>query len=362
MIDPGHEEVEQIIKMMSNDVKAVYNEASKDIEKKLKDYWRRFNLKDSVKYAQWKAGEITRQEYDYWRTGQLMAGKRWEEELKTIAQDLLNADMISRSIVLGYMPDVYAVSYNYGIYQIERLSNMNTSFTLYDRYTVERIFRENPELLPQLNPYSPMARKIAEGKVLKWEKKQVTNILLQGILQGESNVDIGGRIRKVTKADWKSVVRYARTMTTGAENAGRVDSYKRAESMGIKLKQQWLATLDSRTRSSHRQLDGIAVEVGKAFPNGCKFPGDPEGPASEIWNCRCTLIPKLTGIPNLNNDNQHEDLSLRDTSHFENDDYQSWKNGKVKSDPILKAKEIGERRKAAAIADYREAAQRLGVR
>ena len=331
MIDPGHEEVEQIIKMMSNDVKTVYNEAAKDIEKKLKDYWRRFNLKDSVKYAQWKAGEITRQEYDYWRTGQLMAGKRWEEELKTIAQDLLNADMISRSIVLGYMPDVYAVSFNYGIYQIERLSNMNTSFTLYDRYTVERIFRENPELLPQLNPYSPMARKIAEGKVLKWEKKQVTNILLQGILQGESNVDIGGRIRKVTK-------------------------------MGIKLKQQWLATLDSRTRSSHRQLDGVAVEVGKKFPNGCKFPGDPEAPAAEIWNCRCTLIPKLTGIPNLENDNQHEDLSLRDTSHFEDDDYQAWKNGKVKSDPILKAKEIGERRKAAAIADYREAAKRLGVR
>ena len=74
-------------------------------------------------------------------------------------------------------------------------------------------------------------------------------------------------------------------MATGAENAGRVDSYIRAENMGIEMEQQWMATLDNRTRESHRHLDGEHRPVGKKFSNGCRFPGDPEAPAGEIWNC-----------------------------------------------------------------------------
>jgi len=32
-------------------------------------------------------------------------------------------------------------------------------------------------------------------------------------------------------------------MTTGAENAGHVDAYERAQSKGIEIRQMWLATL-----------------------------------------------------------------------------------------------------------------------
>ena len=41
-----------------------------------------------------------------------------------------------------------------------------------------------------------------------------------------------------------SAIRTARTSVTAAQNAGRMDSYHSAEEMGIKLKKQWLATLD----------------------------------------------------------------------------------------------------------------------
>ena len=41
-----------------------------------------------------------------------------------------------------------------------------------------------------------------------------------------------------------SAIRTARTATTAAQNAGRMDSYHAAEGMGIKLKKEWLATLD----------------------------------------------------------------------------------------------------------------------
>ena len=359
MLNPAQKETEEILEQLEKQIRKEYRKAAKEVSKKLNEYLQAFATKDEIKREQLAKGIITKAQYNEWRTGQIMIGQRWQEMRDSLAKDLQNASEIAKNLTSGRMLDVYALNHNYATFEVEKGSLVDTSYTLYNRRTVEHILQGN-KIYP--DPGRRTRRRIAAGQELAWNKQKIDSVMLQGILQGESNVDIGGRIRKVTKADWKSVIRYARTMTTGAENAGRIDSYKRAESMGIKLKQQWLATLDSRTRSSHRQLDGVAVEVGKKFPNGCKFPGDPEAPAAEIWNCRCTLIPKLTGIPNLENDNQHEDLSLRDTSHFEDDDYQAWKNGKVKSDPILKAKEIGERRKAAAIADYREAAKRLGVR
>lgn len=91
-------------------------------------------------------------------------------------------------------------------------------------------------------------------------------------------------------------VRTARTACTGAENAGRVGSYQRAERLGIELRQEWLATLDSRTRDSHRLLDCERIEVGETFSNGCRFPGDPQGPGREVYNCRCTLVAAVDGV------------------------------------------------------------------
>ena len=101
--------------------------------------------------------------------------------------------------------------------------------------------------------------------------------------------------KRITTMSRDSAIRTARTAVTGAQNAGRMDSYAAAEKMGIKLKKEWLATLDARTRHSHAMLDGEQVAQDKKFSNGCRFPGDPQGPPWEIYNCRCTLIAAVDG-------------------------------------------------------------------
>ena len=56
----------------------------------------------------------------------MMMGKRWEEMSDTLAQDFHNANRISRSIVNGYMPEVYALNHNYGTFEVEKGALVDT--------------------------------------------------------------------------------------------------------------------------------------------------------------------------------------------------------------------------------------------
>ena len=58
-----------------------------------------------------------------------------------------------------------------------------------------------------------------------------------------------------------------------------------------KKKKTWTTCEDDRVRESHVDLDGITLEVGQKFPNGCMFPRDPDcKDLSETINCRCELV------------------------------------------------------------------------
>lgn len=365
--DEGQSETDKLLDLIFDDVSLLYTIVLKTIDNIIKEYFKAFKTKDTIKQKMLKAGEIDQKTYNEWRKQQMFMGQRWKDMSSAISQDLTNAHDIAKSIVDGYMPDAYAMGVSYGQYQIDTQLindfnvqfNANVSYTLYDRDTVERILRENPQILPNLNPLSKTAQAIADGKIQAWEYKQLQSEILQGILIGESNDQIADRLQNLTQQDLKAVTRYARTATTAAENAGRIESYKRAESMGIEMEQQWLATLDNRTRHSHRQLDGERVKVGEVFSNGCRFPGDPEGKPGEIWNCRCSLISYLTGIPELEESQDLTNLSNREAEKLNGMSYADWKKGHGVSEPILKARQIGEARRKKYIKEYQDAAKRL---
>ena len=296
--DPGHAATDALLEKLIKKIRKEYRAANKDLKAKFTAYMLSFAEKDAKKLEQLANGQITQKEYNNWRIGQVMMGERWKEMQETIAEDLLHADQIAASITNGYTPEAYALNHNYGTYEAEAGALVDTSYTLYDRYTVERLFREEPELLPKYVDYDPQKSIFVEvnvPKTQKWNRQKINSAVLQGILQGESMQKIADRLEAVTSMDENAAIRNARTAVTGAENAGRVDSYKRAESMGIEMKQVWMATLDNRTRDSHAMLDGTKVDPGKRFPNGCRYPGDPAGPPGEVYNCRCTIVAEVEG-------------------------------------------------------------------
>lgn len=329
MPDKGHMETEALLRALEKRIAAEYRKANREITRKVNAYMSEFKRKDKEWREKLENGDITEAEYKAWQTGQVMIGKRWEEMRHTLAQDYANTNDIARQMVTNEMPDVYALNHNYATFEVEKGGKVDTSYTLYDRPTVERLIRDDPKLLPDPRPGSPLAQKLAKHKELRWEEQHVQSVVLQSILQGESLEQTAKRFTQLTEMNYRQSVRYARTATTGAQNAGRVDGYKRAEKLGVNMKQIWLATLDSRTRHEHRVLDGQEVDVGEPFiMDGfkIKYPGDPAAPAHLLFNCRCTVIAKVKGVDFDVSDKTQRDDKIGDMT------YEEWK-GEHKTAP-----------------------------
>lgn len=81
----------------------------------------------------------------------------------------------------------------------------------------------------------------------------------------------------------------ARTETHGAANYGADQA---ARATGLKMRKEWVAAEDARTRRDHAQADGQIVDMDDPFRVGgdrLMYPGDPSGRAAQTINCRCSV-------------------------------------------------------------------------
>ena len=293
-MDRGHELTDERIKEIEERLRREYEQAAKEIREKTDDYLRRFDTKDKI-WQKWvEDKKKTPEEYAKWRFGQITVGKRWDELKERIANDQLNVNKIARNIIQHEMPDIFALNANYAGYQVEHDAKIDTTFTLYSRDTVDKILRDDPDLL--LPPGKKVSQAIQEGKAKRWEKQKIQSVMTQGILQGESIPNLASRLAKeVADSDYKAAVRNARTMSTNAQNAGRYDAYDRIKGNGVDLTLEWAATLDNRTRHEHRMMHGQRRDVGEPFEvegikimypaQTGKFMGVSSVPQEMIWNC-----------------------------------------------------------------------------
>lgn len=302
MADAGHEATEKLLKKLEKDVAREYRIAVKDMQAKLTAYLEKTEAQRQVQEGLLNAGKITEKEYKDWCYRHNMVGKRWKEMCETLAEDMHHANEIALGMTKNKMPDVYALNANYGTYQIETGGNIDTGFTLYNHDTAEYLLGDQRQLMPK--PSARKAAQIAANKDMQWNMQKIQSAVLQGVLQGESPYKVAQRLGNVGQMNYNASVRYARTMTTSAQNAGRYEAYRRATAKGVDLVIEWQATLDGRTRHDHRMMHGQRTEVDKPFhtPDGYTiyYPadctGDSDAPQKEIWNCRCTLLSWVKGF------------------------------------------------------------------
>ena len=319
-VDAGREEVDKILKDMERRVHVQYEQAAREMKVKADKYLAEFLKEDERRAKLVNAGKMPFEEYKQWRISHIATGRRWYEMAYVLATDMTNTNMIAASIINGYMPEVFAVGYNYALYQGEMTGGFETSFTLYDRETVMRLIDEQPDLLP-------IRAKLNVAKDLQWNVEKIASVMTQSILQGETITEIADRMaRTVGNMNENVAIRNARTATTSAENGGRYNGYRRLKAAGAKLTIEWCATLDGRTRHTHRILDGQRRNVNEPFEvDGQRilYAGDPNAPQGLVWNCRCTMLCWVKGF--------EESAELKQQTHPDAMTYDEWKNEKEKN-------------------------------
>lgn len=343
-MDTGQKLTEKSLRELEERITEAYREAYDGLNETVLDYFAKFADRDKAMKAQLDAGEITEEHYRQWRLAQIGRGKRFEALRDHIAERATNANETAIAYINDATPGIYSLNRNFTAYTIEQVAG-DVGFDLWDEQTVKRLIAERPELMP----YYPPKRALKRGIDLAYGKKQITASVTSSILQGRSIKGMADDLQsRITTMNRDSAIRTARTAVTGAQNAGRLDSYYAAEKMGIKCRKQWMATLDGRTRHSHAMLDGEIVDNDKKFSNGCRFPGDPNGPPSEIYNCRCTLVSEIEGINTSGGKRRARNQATGRNELIENMTYAEWAGWKQRTNKVADGGE------SAIIKTYRQ--------
>lgn len=159
-----------------------------------------------------------------------------------------------------------------------------SSFLLLETKGYVDIFKDR--ILNWINAYA-LARATTISENLKDQVKQV---LVDRFINGWGEERTIKEIEKYVAGEYVSLQRVARTE---AHTAAAVGSDTAARATGIDMIKEWAAVEDSRTRPAHAEADGQRRNMDDTFNVGgaaLMYPGDANGPAKQVINCRCTTL------------------------------------------------------------------------
>ena len=125
-------------------------------------------------------------------------------------------------------------------------------------------------------------------------KKAISSEITRGIASGLTYRDIARNISNRTMAPLNRAKTIARTEGHRIHQASTMDAQHRAKEKGADVVKQWDASLDGKTRPTHRRLDGQIREVDEPFEVDGKTamaPGHFGKPGEDI-NCRCVSLTR----------------------------------------------------------------------
>lgn len=156
--------------------------------------------------------------------------------------------------------------------------------------------------------------------------KQLKGILRNGIKNGHSYDKMASAMTKEMGVGQRKAIKIVQTETARSHAMATQKAMETATYSGINVKKRWLSTLDSRTRDSHKHLDGQTIAVEDYFisksgrkaqaPHGF---GDPK----EDINCRCRSITIFEGLEPTVRMAREVDKKMGNITTYEN--YPEWR-------------------------------------
>jgi hypothetical protein len=122
---------------------------------------------------------------------------------------------------------------------------------------------------------------------------QLKSSLEEGSKAGETERQLAARVADVMgDLEAGRAQTIARTETSSAYGTASLDAINQ---VGMTHK-VWVTADDGKVRHSHEECQAQGpIPVDEDFVNGLAFPGDPEGDADEVINCRCIIDGQNAG-------------------------------------------------------------------
>lgn len=223
-----------------------------------------------------------------------------------IANKLKEMNKEANKIITDAIKESYQENYFFYSYSVAK--SVNFDFTI-------SMLSVNDIRAALLNPYDRISwpRRLANNT--NQLNDQIRQSIVDGLLRGEGVEKVARKLKKETwfqraligsKEKFNQAAVKSKTIvwteTHRAAETGRAQSWheakKAADKLKIEMEKQWLATLDTKTRDSHQQMDGQVSKEGMFDVNGvlAESPGN-TGIAEEDINCRCKAIAYFPEFP-----------------------------------------------------------------
>lgn len=284
MQDRADAATDKIERRLNGRLTSIYEDALEEALKNHKDFLKKIKdledgkikppasiADDPEKVAKWKQG--------FYR--ELMRRKKVAE---SIADRLAEAGVQASEEIRDAMKDVYTTNTEH-VHKLVEDADVGVSFASVDKRQLDVIMQKNE------SPFSKIAYKnLGKSKKIREALQRELGI---ATLNGESQREIIARIRKVAGMSTKQARRIAQTERTRVQSQARWQAGEEAKAKGVEIVNEW-STRMINSRDTHIALNGKKAPQGERFPGSVlRFPGDPEGPASEVINCHCVLIPEV---------------------------------------------------------------------
>ena len=281
MADIAHTKTDQKLEEMEKRLSAIYSRAEKTVQKKMTEYAKSIDEKTAELLQAYKDAETEdekrKEKKAYIRFyRQVVKSKEFVSLSSAVADDLYKANVEASAYINSQTPSIYALNYNY--INAEMAKDI-------EGFTPQEITDTEAE------KYSGYTQQTVDRKKdTDWNKDNLKKSVIAGSFFLIGVYDIMKRSAcSIVDKNRNSASMHSSGMGTDAENKARLDGMYRASDIGVKVQKQWRATLDNRTRDSHRSIDSETIDLDASFDNGLKYPREPGGALQEICNCRCRL-------------------------------------------------------------------------
>lgn len=211
---------------------------------------------------------------------------RLNKELNRIGQMLSQDYREVAKAIKQSQQNVYIEKYMMSLFLYEVASQTSMNFDIPTSQTIQTAIEQPVEFIKLV----PTLQKHRDDTL-----KRIRMHITQGIMSGEGYSKIAKALRDDLGMSKAQSVRVARTETGRALSQAGLDSAMVAKENGLDMKKRWYATKDTRTRDTHRHLDGTSVDIEDNFhSSGCVGPAPKlfvgVASAKENINCRCKLL------------------------------------------------------------------------